>query len=1478
MTFRTDPRLYKDDVDIKFSRALNSCKLPQIRYASKDRLFERLTDLRFLSIDFLNTFLLTYRVFTSAEDVLEALKSVHYNCDRYYQQQQQQQQSQQHHQLGGDSLSAFANSSLSSLNTQQTNISPEKNQREQSEIKLDTNYSKSQSQAMTGSNSSIDKKRDTQRNSFTSGQIQHQIGNQKPIIPPRSPGADLNAKLNAQMENSKFLMAPNAQHQKRRSTISALTPITGSTSSSLVNLNSCVFKNVNPSNIQQQPHPLNANCSNASKILTNSKNNQQVTNPLHRSANDDLNLTLSEDDGDINYNLEDSCDERQLTANEISNPTERMRSSSMTDHSIRPLIITSTTKARNLDVPICRQVRASSLSHVSDCAQILTTARCESFKNQALNSSSGNEHWRLSYKKMAGELAANSNNVKQSENIFCGRTSYLSAGPPPNVTPRRASSSDVNVTFHVTLDPPPNETTSKTSDDDQSNINLNHSTAPSPSSPISLSCSSPKVPPSTPIDPSSDNEVEADRSGAHSIETSSQPAKTHCDKNPQAIDNNENHLHKKVTTNNRLSEQHLTVDTRRSYSKQQQQRNSYKIRERSSNKVVAVDSSNSSLVVTDDSSSSDSSSTTTSTCSTNQLNSRSTKPILSSQSESGLIQSSSSLESIDVVGRQHNSLKSKSMKGRRQKNPRSRINDGLSSPNDQRKKARDCFVLKEIELTEIKTIDYDTSADEDKISTSSDGEDNLDNDDEDSDSNLTNEKGIDENNNESKPLDLSIENNVGGEDDKSSELLSKLSKLQINKNSSDEDIGSMALIRSKDDGLDGEAMTQNRKQKIYNDQDRTKEVRDHHYNDSMIKKEKAEREEEEFKAVSTIRHRKLSGHIGQLLDMQTEQVNNSTNNEKYLQQQSELYTTQVDGNQTTTSQNKPSIIRSPRSSICKSGDTFKTASNKNSTSQAVAASLSCTSSQGKSLSCTQQVEGLQSSITTTTTNSSSRMTTPRSSFHHTPDTSSTGERISKAGVIVTASSPRVTSRRSSTASAASAFAAATAASNNPILTQPPNSLRNLATFNQQQTRKLSTDLTQRSGNNINLDSSISGQLDSAQCNCANIHRGSIGSQANQSISSNGMFQPYKHIQKSGDISRSFNLSQNNQFIHYPSCAYFQHINLVSPSNTPSNSYHVPPSEASSLCNSRASSRLSSCAGLDYSSYSSAQVNFYSSNPHQQFVAMNQVTSSPTNVQKGQITSRVMASNGMISGSSVGGSSNQAINVNRCGSSAKSSKRNSSQINIRSVATIRVLSVLRHWVSKHSQDFVNDTKLSYLVQEFLQDLIMDTNLLPAEHKAALQLQQMVQKAAHARGTQIDLDLLLAPPSKPSTDSIETLSALEIAEGMTYLDHKIFLAIRSEEFLGQAWMKIDKAIKAPHILLITKRFNDVSRLVSSEIIRVPELHRRVAIIEKWTNVAHICRVVHNFNGVLQICAAFTNSAVFRLKKTWDKIPKTVSSWLL
>ncbi|CAH1637487.1 unnamed protein product [Spodoptera littoralis] len=207
--------------------------------------------------------------------------------------------------------------------------------------------------------------------------------------------------------------------------------------------------------------------------------------------------------------------------------------------------------------------------------------------------------------------------------------------------------------------------------------------------------------------------------------------------------------------------------------------------------------------------------------------------------------------------------------------------------------------------------------------------------------------------------------------------------------------------------------------------------------------------------------------------------------------------------------------------------------------------------------------------------------------------------------------------------------------------------------------------------------------------------------------------------------------------------------------------------------------------------------------------------------------------------------------------------------ISTAATMRVLNVLRHWISKHSHDFWSDERLRGLTMDFLKEIESSPGLLPAEHKAAAQLLRLLERAPERT---VDLKALFIPPHVPTKESVETLSALEIAEQMTYLDYQIFSSINSEEFLGQAWTKADKAERAPHILMMTSHFNHISNLVISEILKKYTLAGRVAAIEKWAAVADIARCLHNFNGVLQVCAALSNTSVYRLKKTWEKVSKT------
>ena len=83
----------------------------------------------------------------------------------------------------------------------------------------------------------------------------------------------------------------------------------------------------------------------------------------------------------------------------------------------------------------------------------------------------------------------------------------------------------------------------------------------------------------------------------------------------------------------------------------------------------------------------------------------------------------------------------------------------------------------------------------------------------------------------------------------------------------------------------------------------------------------------------------------------------------------------------------------------------------------------------------------------------------------------------------------------------------------------------------------------------------------------------------------------------------------------------------------------------------------------------------------------------------------------------------------------------------SAATMRVLSVLRHWISKHRDDFESSTsgnlRLKNLTIEFLEDVLSSPQLLPAEHKAASQLLQLLTRDDPTH-TKVDLSLLLAQP--------------------------------------------------------------------------------------------------------------------------------------
>ncbi|GAB1294518.1 Ras-specific guanine nucleotide-releasing factor 1 [Apodemus speciosus] len=212
--------------------------------------------------------------------------------------------------------------------------------------------------------------------------------------------------------------------------------------------------------------------------------------------------------------------------------------------------------------------------------------------------------------------------------------------------------------------------------------------------------------------------------------------------------------------------------------------------------------------------------------------------------------------------------------------------------------------------------------------------------------------------------------------------------------------------------------------------------------------------------------------------------------------------------------------------------------------------------------------------------------------------------------------------------------------------------------------------------------------------------------------------------------------------------------------------------------------------------------------------------------------------------------------------------------IRRAATNRVLNVLRHWVTKHTQDFDSDSNLKYRVNCFLEEVVHDPDLLTQERKAAASIMRADSPTLAQEETVENhkmLEELIMMTEGLKIEPFENHSAMEIAEQLTLLDHLVFKSIPYEEFFGQGWMKAEKYERTPYIMKTTKHFNHVSNFVASEIIRNEDINARASAIEKWVAVADICRCMHNYNAVLEITSSINRSAIFRLKKTWLKVSK-------
>lgn len=97
--------------------------------------------------------------------------------------------------------------------------------------------------------------------------------------------------------------------------------------------------------------------------------------------------------------------------------------------------------------------------------------------------------------------------------------------------------------------------------------------------------------------------------------------------------------------------------------------------------------------------------------------------------------------------------------------------------------------------------------------------------------------------------------------------------------------------------------------------------------------------------------------------------------------------------------------------------------------------------------------------------------------------------------------------------------------------------------------------------------------------------------------------------------------------------------------------------------------------------------------------------------------------------------------------------------------------------------------------------------------------------------------------------------------------MFRTITPKELLVESWNKQTLAEKAPNLWKLITRFNQFSSWVSYSIVKEENLKKRSALVVKFLRIAKECKNLNNYNAIFEITSGLQQSAVHRLKKTWE-----------
>ncbi|KAH3759619.1 Ras guanine nucleotide exchange factor [Pelomyxa schiedti] len=199
--------------------------------------------------------------------------------------------------------------------------------------------------------------------------------------------------------------------------------------------------------------------------------------------------------------------------------------------------------------------------------------------------------------------------------------------------------------------------------------------------------------------------------------------------------------------------------------------------------------------------------------------------------------------------------------------------------------------------------------------------------------------------------------------------------------------------------------------------------------------------------------------------------------------------------------------------------------------------------------------------------------------------------------------------------------------------------------------------------------------------------------------------------------------------------------------------------------------------------------------------------------------------------------------------------------------LKVVNLLKTWTSMYQYDFKENMDLIKLASQIL-------SVFAETCKAAI----IVLKNLERVRDWVSNPIGDPPPSILLNDhgiisSMLDMHPEEVARQITLLEWDLWSKIRPKEFIGQAWNKQNLKEKlAPNISRMVLESNRRTMWAITEVVRQENLRDRAAILHRLILTADACFHLRNYNAVMEIMSALHNSALHRLKSSWELLPGT------